>query len=154
MPRPPTRLAPFRTTRLHPPYPFTPTVHPSVAPCPFPPHRVPVSSSSSSVPSSPLSCPPAITIHPPLPTTTTTLPHLRLQDVRGGASAGKSGKSGIVTKNSFDGTFTDTAGLSRKISWVGNRDYQIDGGAYSPSEPLTHPYIPLDPCTPCTPCTP
>ena len=72
LPRPPTRLAPFRTTRLHPPYPFTPTVHPSVAPCPFPPHRVPVSSSSSSVPSSPLSCPPATaSIHSlsPLPPT-------------------------------------------------------------------------------------
>jgi hypothetical protein len=55
-------------------------------------------------------------------------------DVRGGASAGKSGKSGIVTKNSFDGTFTDTAGLSRKISWVGNRDYQIDGDGKLPAK--------------------
>merc|ERR1712106_462422 len=51
------------------------------------------------------------------------------QDVRGGDSAAASGKSGIVTKNSFDGTFSDPAhsDLPRKISWVGNRDYQIDG---------------------------
>merc|ERR1719148_160750 len=51
------------------------------------------------------------------------------QDVRGGDSAAASGKSGIVTKNSFDGTFSDPAhsDLPRKISWVGNRDYLIDG---------------------------
>merc|ERR1712194_261354 len=44
------------------------------------------------------------------------------------------GKSGIVTKNSFDGTFTDTAGMGRKISWVGNRDYQIDGDGKLPAK--------------------
>ena len=149
-------MPPARARPRHPPAP-APPVYPYRSPHPFtlpvPPLRIPVVLlalrgalfSAALRPRHRLAQPPP-TPHPPTPSSI-------LQDVRGGASAGKSGKSGIVTKNAFDGKFTDAEGKDRKISWVGNRDYQIDGaGACSPSHTLTTltPLHPLHPCTPLT----
>ena len=49
-------------------------------------------------------------------------------DTKAAASNPQSGPK-KVGKNPFSGQFSDPAhsGLTRKISWIGGRDYQIDG---------------------------
>ena len=70
-------------------------------------------------------------------------------DVKKAASNPQFGPGGKnPVKNPFDNKFSDPAhsDLTRKISWIGGRDYQIDGaGAHSPHTPL-HPLH--SPCTP------
>ena len=80
-------------------------------------------------------------------------------DVKKAASNPQFGPGGKnPVKNPFDNKFSDPAhsDLTRKISWIGGRDYQIDGaGAYSPSHTLTPLALPLHslalPCTPLHP---